>query len=438
MKKSTLNAFIGHKYASLSVILFSFTFRTAYALILSDAQSGQDAPSYLLSASRILEDGPFADQTAAPYFPIGYPWFVASIWKIFGVSDDVLGIAQNFLLALSLLAFYKIVDNYFGNKVSLILLLLLCVNPAITASVSLLSYEIPMASFLMLGFYFLHKAFNAPLVPHLFYKNLLASGGFFTIAITFQPKILLSIIVIASIYFIKVANSMRLTRIVLVAAIFMSIIATGPSAAIYRNWKAGDGLGYTQNFATNIVVGMDNSGAHLDFSKCPGSNYDSIQKSACMLFAKLEAPSEGLKIAVHQGVYFWTPYIGNLKFMGTWYHGADWRRLVPKYTWWDTSTIWYGFDRTTGYMWTFGMVVMIIHGFRLSFRKTKTRMDPFIFAIPVGLLWFVSIITYGEPRYRLPILPFYTVFLAISIENIISRIAKRNRNIQSLGSINVK
>lgn len=427
LKNSILLRFIAHKYLPLIIVAASFIFRTTYAITLSDAQSGQDAPSYLVSALRLLQDGPFAGQTAAPYFPIGYPWFVATIWKVFGVSYHALGVVQNLLLALSLFAFYRIVRDYFGNRIALILLSLLSINPAVTASVSLLAYETPMASFLILGFYFLHKSQKMQAFSLAFFLSIFASSGLFTIAITFQPKILLSIIVIVLIYLWQGANRISLFKNIIVASIVFSVIAIGPAAAIYRNWKAGDGVGYTQNFATNIVVGMNNSNAHLDFSKCHGSKYDSVSKSFCMLLAKLEAPSDGIKIATHQGTYFWTPFIGNLKFMGTWYHGADWRRLVPSYTWWDTNSIWYGVDRMTGYLWTFGLVLLIIYGFRLSFQRTTSRIVPFLFAIPVIFLWLVSVITYGEPRYRLPILPFYTLFLAISIEHIITRLMKPDR-----------
>lgn len=406
-------------------LLLSFLLRASYALFFSDAQSGQDAPSYLLSVERILKDGPFASETSAPAFPIGYPWFVALIWKIFGQSFAALGIFQNILLVLALFMFFKIVTDHFGYLVGYITLLLLCFNPAISASVSLLSYEIPMASFVILGFYCLHKSVTQRLESKSDFLLVILGGTFFAIAISFQPKILLSAISIGAILILSRLSPIDRRKKVVASALLVIFILLAPTATILRNFKAGDGIGYTQNFSTNVFVGTNNSGAEIDYSGCPGGRYDSMSKTTCLLIKKLNAPSENLKIMLHQGVYFWTPFIGNLKFMGTWYHGFDVRRLISGYTWWDQSTHWYKIDRVTGYLWTICLLSLILFGFILSFKISKSKVLPYLYAYPIIDLWFVSVITYGEPRYRLPILPFYTVFLSISIAKIV--VTRRRR-----------
>lgn len=416
-----------------ATLLLSFLMRVSYSLLFSDAQSGQDAPSYLLSAERILKDGPFANETSAPAFPIGYPWFVAFVWKIFGQSFVALGVIQNALLVLAISAFFKIVTAHFGYRVGYISLLILSFNPALSASVSLLSYEVPMASFLILGFYCVYKSVNQNLNSKSDFLLVFLGGIFFAISISFQPKILLSAISIGAILLLS-----RLTRIerrkkLVASALLVVVILLAPTATIIRNVKAGDGFGYTQNFATNVYVGTNNSKALIDYSGCPQSAYDSLPKTTCLLIKKFKSPSENLKIVLHQGLYFWTPFIGNLKFMGTWYHGFDFRRLIEGYTWWDRNTIWYKIDRVLGYLWTSFLLSLIICGFVLSFRISQSKVLPYLYAYPILDLWFVSIITYGEPRYRLPILPFYTVFVAISISTILNQ-GKRFFELKSLSS----
>ncbi len=401
-------------------LFLSFLFRISYALFFSDAQSGQDAPSYLLSAERILKDGPFASETAAPGFPIGYPWFVALIWKIFGQSFAALGVFQNVLLVLALFAFFKIVMDHFGYAVSYITLLLLCFNPAISASVSLLSYEIPMASFLILGFYCLFKAVKQGFESKSDYMLVILGGIFFAIAISFQPKILLSAISLGGILILSRLSRIDMRKKLVAITLLVVFILLAPAATILRNFKAGDGIGYTQNFATNVIVGTNISGAEIDYSGCPGGTYDSLRKTSCLLYKKFSAPSENLRVILHQGVYFWTPFVGNLKFMGTWYHGFDVRRLITEYTWWDQNTVWYNIDRSIGYLWSFCLFSLVLIGFILSFKASKSRALPYLYAYPIIDLWFVSIVTYGEPRYRLPILPFYTVFLSISIAKLLT------------------
>jgi len=368
-----------------------------------------------LSANRILEDGPFASNTSAPFFPIGYPWFVAAIWKTFGVSLQTLGVVQNLILALAIYCFYIICRDFFGQKVSLLTTFFLSINPAISASISLLAYEIPMASILVLGFYLLYQCKNIRVASFKYNIYVLGSGILFSTATTFQPKILPAIIVIVLIFLFRLHEKISQVTAWLTLISLLTIISIGPAAAVVRNIEAGSGLGYTQNFSTNIFVGMKNSSAFIDFSSCPHSAYDTIQKTSCLLVNKIKSPRQSLRIGVHQGTYFWTPFIGNLKFMGTWYHGADWRRLIPNYLWWDRSSSWYLFDRLIGYLWTMGLISFILLGFWRSFHFNKSRWIPILFSAPVIFLWFVSVITYGEPRYRLPVIPFYTVFISIAI-----------------------
>ena len=147
--KEMLDKLMRNEKTIFVIILSSFFYRTAYSILIADQMSGQDADTYSKAGQLILSDGPFASGTGAPYYAIGYPWFIAAVWKIFGINDNILGILQNLLLALAIWAFYNVIKNYFSRQIACITLLILVINPALTANVSLIAYETPMMSFFL-------------------------------------------------------------------------------------------------------------------------------------------------------------------------------------------------------------------------------------------------------------------------------------------------
>jgi|688.fasta_scaffold38851_3 4-amino-4-deoxy-L-arabinose transferase-like glycosyltransferase len=429
--KVILSRFLQNEKMVFVVVLLSFFYRTAYAVLIADQMSGQDADTYSKAAQLILSDGPFASGTGAPYYAIGYPWFISVIWKIFSVNDHAVGVVQNLLLAFAILAFYKTVENYFSRQIAFITLTILVINPALTANVSLIAYETPMMSFLMLGFFFLTKAFYSSNQSTNFLRNLMFAGIYFTCAITLQPKILPSIIFVIIFLFSRKKLHKDIVRKWTGLILVFAVLSLGPIAAINRNVQAGDGFGYTANFYANVELGARNSNVEFDFSKCPASNFDSFGKTLCILNAKLHSPSGTFKSALHNGTYFWTPYVGNLKWMGTWFHGADLRRLVPSYTWYDKNSIWFSVDRITGYLWTLLILSMILFGMKRALSSFRGLESLFLFAVPVLLLWSVSLVSYGESRYRLPILPFYTVFIAVATDSFLKWVSERRHSVKN-------
>ena len=429
--KEMLDKLMRNEKTIFVIILSSFFYRTAYSILIADQMSGQDADTYSKAGQLILSDGPFASGTGAPYYAIGYPWFIAAVWKIFGLNDNILGILQNLLLALAIWAFYEVIKNYFSRQIAYITLLILVINPALTANVSLIAYETPMMSFLILGIYFLTQAHNSSKHDSNFLRDSLIGGAFFTCAVTLQPKILPSILFAIIFLFTREKLNLKTSRKWIGLILILAVLSLGPLTAVNRNIQAGDGFGYTANFYANVELGARNSNVAFDFSECPSSNFDSLGKTLCLLNVKLHSPGSTFKSALHNGVYFWTPYVGNLKWMGTWFHGADLRRLVPSYTWYDRSSIWFSVDRVTGYLWTLLMISMIIFGMKRTLSLPGGINSLLLFAVPVLLLWSVSLISYGESRYRLPILPFYTVFIAVAMDTLLKWLMKKRHIIKN-------
>ncbi|NBW03248.1 MAG: hypothetical protein EBR87_05980 [Cytophagia bacterium] len=111
-----------------------------------------------------------------------------------------------------------------------------------------------MASILVLGFYLLYQCKNIRVASFKYNIYVLGSGILFSTATTFQPKILPAIIVIVLILLFKLHEKIPQVTAWLTLISLLTIISIGPAAAVVRNIEAGSGLGYTQNFSTNIYV----------------------------------------------------------------------------------------------------------------------------------------------------------------------------------------
>jgi len=386
-----------------------------YIVKFADQNSGQDAPSYILSAERIMQDGPFAAHTQAPYFPIGYSWFIAIIWQLFGRTNHSVGLFQTLLVTVALYLFYKLVSQKISKPVATVTLVLLGTNLAISTSSSLLMYESPMMSFLVIGFCFIIKAEQEKDIKKLGFRIIAAL--LFAFAITFQPKVYPATLLITVLVVWHERKERSAYKALATTLILWLIISMGPGIAIYRNVIAGDGFGYTQNISTNTIRGTDRAHVKLDYSTCASTNsYDTVAKTICFMKVKISHPIAGIRVTASQAVYFWTPFIGNLKFMGTWYHSIDFRRLIPNYNWSDDNGSWsWQFDRLTGYLWSISLVANILIGLAFLWKRPQDRFFVVLLIMPVLMNYLVSLLTYSEARYRIPVMPFYTVFLAASL-----------------------
>jgi hypothetical protein len=74
---------------------------------------------------------------------------------------------------------------------------------------------------------------------------------------------------------------------------------------------------------------------------------------------------------------------------------------------------------------------MILFGMKRALSSFRGLESLFLFAVPVLLLWSVSLISYGESRYRLPILPFYTVFIAVAIDSFLKWLSERRHSVKN-------
>jgi hypothetical protein len=415
-----------------SLILFfaiGIFIRIVYSFFFGDPMSGQDALTYIRAAETISKDGLFAEVSTSPYFPIGYSWFLAFIFFFPGDKLIFVELFQILLFCLSSLLFCATVRKRYGRKVSTILAGMLFFSPALISASTQIMYEIPMLSLVMIINRFLLERSIALSTDRYNPYSYFLCGLVGALAATFQPKVLVplfaSILVHAWISKEKEKFNKLTRNTVIISTIGLLL---GPLALMTRNATAGDGFALSGNFASNIVVGAQKAGVQIDASDCVDFNYynpnyfystvDTPSRTICFLRAKYENVANGVYVSLIQARNFWLPYVGNLKFQGTWYHGLDFRRFFPTYEYWREpfSTV----DNFLGYLWTaFWLFITVFGALRLN-QKYGFKETCF-WLMPIISLYFVSILTYGESRYRLPVAYSYYFLFAYGLTHLLSQ-----------------
>jgi len=191
---------------------------------------------------------------------------------------------------------------------------------------------------------------------------------------------------------------------------------------LLRNFLAGDGIGTSANFRYHISNGFHLVDPTYNF-KCEfTSNYDSAREVLCITWEKISNPTLFVEITFNNLKNTIAPYIGNLGYgrnigdTGTWWHAFDFRRILGFYTWADENTFWWYLDRIFSIAWVVGLWVSIIIGVYLCYTRdigNRAFVSFLVFATLSSIM--ILLAGQGDSRYRLGFIPFYTVFIAVSL-----------------------
>lgn len=408
-------------YSFISII---FILRLIYVLFVIDPHSGQDAPSFSADAILIIENGPFSNLEYAPWWPVGYSWFVALWWGIFGIDSRILGVAQTSLLLLAQILAIKTVKRLFDVKSSQVFGYLIMINFALFSSSGQLMYEVPLASFLILGAYNLVSLLKGEIWN---FRSAILSGICFSFAILMHPSGL-----VPSLILVLVATwGNRVTkRLVIQLVLTLTILFTGVFSQMARNYIAGDGLGFSTTTFSNAQLGGWGSNNQSQASECEKigtllkgkrnqNRWDNPERQICLYLTTFQDPVKILKIVHFNSQRYWSPFVGILKGGGTWYHGLDWRRFVtPWYQWWEGWAK--KVDTTLGYIWIISHLLLASLGI-LEIKRRKIagnhlNKKPTLFLLlPVLSTYLISVLTLGDTRHRMPTMIFYEVLVAFGL-----------------------
>jgi hypothetical protein len=397
--------------------------RYIYVLFIIDPHSGQDAPSFSQDATSIIEEGIFVPLANAPTWPVGYSWFVALWWGLFGIDSRALGIFQTTLLLIVQISVIQTIKSSGQQSLSRIYGYVIFSNFALYASSGQIMYEVPQASFLTLGILSLYRQYSRKKFS---IGAGLVTGTFFCFAILMHPSsLIIAVCAITTFYFILPKR-----KSVAISLIFTSIILSfGPLSQMYRNYVAGDGWGFTNSAfgSASVLAGFGKSSpdkvaecSKIGIYKQGGEKrivWDSPSRQLCLYKVALNHPEETLKVLEFNTVRYMSPYVGYLKRGGTWYHAFDWRRLFPSYTWWEGPDK--KIDITLGTLWIISHFGIFVIGVYQSFKKRRVNQNffglGFLFLVPIVVSFVTSLITVGDSRHRMSILMFYQLFISVGL-----------------------
>jgi 4-amino-4-deoxy-L-arabinose transferase-like glycosyltransferase len=440
MKLGTLNNVfkrISCRIFSDNAIVLTFTlvflFRCAYVLFVIDPHSGQDAPSFSEDAKILVENGPFVPLIHAPWWPVGYSWFVSIWWGLFGVDSRALGLVQTTTLLIAQILFYRFARIVFEDRAAKIFAYLMLFNFALLSSSGQIMYEVPMASFLVLGCYHLKDLL---LYGRWRMSSAFFSGFFFALSILMHPSALAPSLVLTA---IAAWRRIDTRKIFLSLTISISLTISGALIQTARNAIAGDGLGFTSTAFSNASLGgwggndLDRA---LECSKIgkvmtgprAGQIWDNPVRQACLYLVTSKSPKQVADVVLFNSKRYWSPLVGILKFNGTWYHGFDIRRFIDSwYVWWEGG--FRKFDTLLSYLWLFfhlGLFAIGVSKFSGFLRgEFQRHMQVKLFLLsPIIISYLVSLLTLGDTRHRMPVMMFYASFVALGILHTTKKLTK--------------
>lgn len=408
-------------------LIFMTTMRYLYSIFFIDPMSGPDAISYLNARDDLVSHGLFSQISGVPFWPVGYPWFLRAIYVVFGPNLVWISLIQTSLWTLGLLSFYFFLSRRASGKVAITTTILLLFNPALTIASTELMYEIPQISLFLIGLDLLDRVPNSKTLIRA--TSLSVCGMLlWTFAAIMQPKILV-LFAVCLIYFLFHQYSLKKSRIILVTFIVLALALT-PSTLAARNVLAGDGVGVSQNLQTQIEVTLaDFPGISSHYEECAHlkTKYDNPLYILCLQKIKFsKAPIEGIRLTAYNAFKLISPYVGSFHYSfggtGTWYHGADIRRLLPNYEYKRPGTRFWHFDVLLSLIYLIAWLSIVTMGFKIGL--LHFRREALFFGSLTLLLMAVSLLANGDSRYRLSVIPFYSVFLGEFLSSKYKRIFK--------------
>lgn len=369
------------KAISLSLFLIALLPRLIIGICSLEAPS-HDAYGYDHRAVALLSRGEYSDNTTPTAFkePF-YSFFLAGIYSVFGHRYLVVRIIQAVLGALVCVFVFFTGERLFSRKIGLVAGIISAANPSFILATEHLVTETLFTFILMLVVIYSIRLSEKPNKYIAIILGILLGIGSLTRSVLFPFGILLGSLIFL---FLRKNYQFKKTAIT-VSLIFICFFFTILPWTL-RNWNRFHKIvPISTNVGINIyssyfppegkLFGFTASDKNTEYamslkSESEASTYllkktgEEVGKMGMLKFLKLEL----LKV-----LYFWCPF--------------DWEII--------------GGGR---YNFIYGFILPF---FIFGFLSTLKKFNEFIFVyLPVIYFFFISLVTYGSPRFRLPIEPY--------------------------------
>mgnify|MGYP003336780121 CR=1 FL=1 len=404
-------------------------------LPISQAQGhiwlGADGENYLKGVDGLISDGFFSKADILNYWPAGYPLiiyvmtFLGKSWAL-----TLLSIVQSIVFAYAAYFFAKELQISRLRKFTLLIFLIISLNPTLSLNSMAVGYESLAASgFLMI---------MALIMRDLRFKNRIESiRNLFGISIILslisfmQPRFLFTAgVVLVSWLFSRIRkNYFRIFQALLIS---IAIVLLSPIMLIFRNDVATNlpvistNLGVTMNIGAGETTGgyvKNPPGVPCAITSTKKNEIDN-QKVSCVINWYINNPTKSLKLFYNKSLYFWSPWFGP-EANGTMARNP-WLTIHPFKNMTKTQegiNLLYGnFGKLISWLWLVGGISLLFFGFRTLHKERKDiRLIAIIALSIVVCSWLVTLISIGDHRFRLPIMTASLFLQAVGIKTLFAR-----------------
>ncbi len=414
--------------AVLGALIIASVARLAYVTYLGDDIGGPDGPTYDRAGWDLATRGVMSPDVAGlPYWPPGYPLVVAGHYLVAGHHPYAVKLSQIVLIGLLTWLTFRLAERVGGPKTALFAGVGMSLSLVWLALSHPLMYEPWQAALLVVALLaLLHAERSATLWP------IVGAGVALGGAAAMQDKFLTLVPLLA--IWLALSSEHHQRRRIAAPLLLLTGAALVVAPLVVRNKVVyGEPYVLANNHGINFVIGNgpDATGGYVGDASIPPSCSDALAKSAgidrdrsltsCSIRYAVAHPVHTISLWPGKLARFWAPFVGPRFEEVNWQHFFDWRRPLPDSV---RSSGWFRtLDVGLSAIWALFGVGLLVLGAAVLLRAN--RRTAILLLIPIGWLMAVHVASFGDPRFRIPILPLVWICQSAGLIYLLERRAAR-------------
>lgn len=386
---------------------------------------GADGESYIDYARKISEYGLFVKGII--YWPAGYPIFIwASEFFSRYESFFILTTLQTVFFSLSVWYFAKNLMTTKIRHVALYIFYFISLNPTLALSSISIGYESICASCLILFVaFFLGDFRGTSELKHS--RNLLFACFLAGLASSMQPRLIPGFLISVFIWVFFKYKQVSFRLFIYKLFISLALFSLLPTGLIMRNYVSEQSPVLSANLGINMVIGSGPTATgtygggspNVDCGDLLGTKVELDRaRIRCALNWYLKNPLKFFELSVSKSTALWSPWWGPLA-AGTMARNPyiDFHPVRSFITTQDQLNVVMGpFGEGFAWLLILGNWLLMILGFRKLLRLGLEEKILAYFAASVVIgTWLVTLATFGDHRFRLPIMPLSLLLTLVGL-----------------------
>ena len=418
-----------NKNFSLHLIISSLViFFVKFLIILNlplGAWLGADGENYIDYARKISEYGLLVKGII--YWPAGYPIIIwGSEFFSHYESFFILAILQTVFFSLSVWFFAKNLMTTKIRNVTLYIFYFISLNPTLALSSISIGYESICASCLILFAAFFLRDFRKPSeLKHS--QNILFASFLAGLASSMQPRLIPGFLISVFIWVFFKYKQISFKLFIYKFFISLVLFSLLPKGLIMRNYVSEQSPVLSANLGINMVIGAGSTATgnygggspNVDCGDLSGTEVELDRaRTRCALNWYLKNPLKFFELSVSKSTALWSPWWGPLA-AGTMARNPyiNFHPVRSSITTQDQLNVVTGpFGKGFAWLLILGNWLLMILGFRkLARLGLEEKILAYFAASAIMGTWLVTLVTFGDHRFRLPIMPLSLLLTVVGL-----------------------